>query len=391
MTIARYLAAYVRRRRRAAVTRAAGWAVTVSIVTALLACLIDRGLGLPSTVRAGLLAVTVAGPIAYVARPLARWARRSFDPVVAAAAVERHAAAFDHQLVTAASPGDGDLHAAVVTRATDTIAAVGPVPVSRRPAVVAWVVAAATVLVVAGLWRWTWLDLPDLSRRLLHPLRPAAVVTTTRLSVRRGPTSVAEGRPFTVTADRTVGRGPVTLHVSADGRTWVDRRMSPVGPSAYAATVPAVDRDLRYYVTSGDATSAGATVTVRRVPAVVAVRVRYVFPPQTHRPPLSVADAAGEVVAPAGTLAAVDVVATVPLRSAAFTLGGRSIPTTATADERVRRGRFTVSADGTLAVQLTAADGTTAAGPPVAVRVSDGTVDGFEDLQRAYRAAATRP
>ena len=383
-----YLSAYVRRRRRWAAVRATGWAVAVFVTAALLACLADRPLGLPVPARAALLAVAIVGTTATLARPVARLTRRQFDTAAAAAAVEHRHPAFGHQLVAAASAdGSADLRAELDRTTAAVIAAVGPPAVPRRPAAVAWAAAAVALAAATGLWRWPWLDLPDLAERFVRPTAGVPAVTAVRLVVRPGPDRVIEGQPLTVTADvsRLPASDVVTLHVSGDGQTWAERPMAPAG-GAYAATVPAVDGDLRSFVTAGDATSPTVAVRVVRVPAVVAFRVRCDPPGST------VTASDGRVDAPAGSTVTLDVVATVPLRDATVTVGPDRVATSATADPAVRRARFK-AAEGSLAVDLIGTDDTVGRGPAGArVRVMgpDADVAGFEDQQRAYRAA-TRP
>ncbi len=387
-----YLTAYVRRRRLAAAVRAIALAVTTAVVTGLLACGVDRLLPLPAAVRVTLLAVAVVTPLVIFARPVSRLARR-FDPVAAAVAVERQHAVFAHRLVTVASAGGPtDLRAALERDVTAVMAATGPARVPAGPAARAVAAAAVSVAVAAGLWRWPWLDLPQLARRLAHPTAGLVAVTTTRLTVRPRAAAVVEGRPVTVTAVVTRGSaGPPLLHTSDDGQTWAERPMPPAG-GGYAVTVPSVDRDLRFFVTAGDAVSPTYTVRVRRVPAVAAFRVRYDYPASEHRPPATVTTADGHVDAPAGTAVTLDVVSTVPLSAAAVAVGPDRVETTPTADPAVRRAAFTVRRDERLDVHLTGVDGTPGTGPRSArVRVQPadaaGDVPGFEEQQRLYREA----
>ena len=387
-----YLAAYVHRRRRRAVAGAVGWGITTLVGWVLLACFGDRWFEFRSGVRFILLAIAVAGPALIAACPLGRSFRRRFDPIAAAAAIERDHPAFAHRLVTAASPGGSlDLRAAVERDVLDLIAAAGPARVPRRPAAIAVSAAVVTLALFALLWRWPWLDLPDLTRRLLRPNAPIAAVTTTRLSVRPGPADVVEGKPLAITAAVTgpVGPAGVVLHVSDDGgQSWTDHPTSPA-PAGYAATLADVDRDLLYTVSAGDAVSPAYAVRVRRTPAVVAVRVRLDYPPDLHRPPASTADLA--VNAPAGTTATVEIVATVPLRRATLTVGPDRIEMVPTADPCARRAQFVVRRDERIGVQLVSADGVPGTGPRwtrVHVdRDTAGTVPGFEQQQRAYRDA----
>ena len=375
-----YLVAYARRRRAAACVRAAGVAIAVAAGVALFACGVDRLLPLPAGVRVGCLLLTMIAPALIVARPVFRLFRR-FDPVAAAAAVERQHPVFAHRLVTLATPGgSADLRAALLRDVAGVIVTVGPARVSWRPAARAWGTAVVLGIVAAGLWRWAWLDLPDLARRLARPTGTVAAVTTVRLNVRPGDATVVVDHPFGITATATglAASDAVALHVSDDaGQTWAERPM-PAGDRGYAATVADVDHDLRYYVTAGPAVSRTYAVRVVRPPAVVAIRYRV-----NDGPTVTAAD--GVVDAPAGAAVTVDVVATQSLRQAAMTVGPDRVELSATADPSIRRGRFVAGHDEPIAVSLTAVDGTPGSGPPSArVRVGDGDADA---QQRAYRAA----
>ena len=388
-----YLSAYVRRRRRAAAAAAVGWAMAATVGWVVAACFIDRWLALPSSARLIALLGAATAPVAILVGPVLRLVRRRVDPAVVAAAIERGQPAFAHQLVTAAS-GDGsaELRSAVAERVVATIAVVGVSPVDRRPVRLAWGTAVLGLLAAAGLCGWPWLDLPRLAERLARPTADLPAVTRVRLEVAPPPPRLVEGSPLLVsaTADRLTASDRVALHVCRDGQTWAERPMLP-DDGAYAVTLAGVDRPLRYFVTAGDAEGSTETIRPVPVPGVVALRVRY---EAAGRPPLTVESADGVIDAPAGTPATVDVVATVPLESAAMTVGGEAVPLSATADPRVWRGRLTVTADGAVVIRLASTDGVSGRGPGSAVvRVSatgDAGVGRFAEQQQAYRAAVGR-
>jgi hypothetical protein len=386
-----YLTAYVRRRRALSVVRAFAWAVVTSLACAALACLVDRFTALPAALRAAALVVTAVLPAALVVPPIARLFRR-FDPVAAAAAVEREHPAFAHRLVTAASPGgSADLRAAVEREVVDLMTRIGAARVPLRPTVIAIASAAVAIALMAGLWRWPWLDLPDLTRRLVHPTAPIAAVTSTRIAVRPGPVDVVEGRPLTVTAAVTgsIGSHGVVLHLSDDqGQSWTDRPLA-LGPDGYAVTLADVDRDQLYTVSAGDAVSPTYAVRVRRVPAVVTLRATLDYPARLHRPSTTVTD--DLISAPIGTTVTVDLVATVPLARATLSVGSEHVEMTPTGDPCGRRGQFVIRHDDRIAIGLTSTDGVPGAGPRsmrIRVdRVAGIDAPGFADQQRAYRRA----
>jgi hypothetical protein len=393
--VRRYLAAYVRRRRRAAAARALAWAVAAAVTWVLLACLIDRLRPLPSISRAVALVIAVLGPAQLSVPALGRLFRRRFDPVAAAAAIEREHPAFAHRLVTAATPGPpSPLRAALDRDVDDLTATIGPVRVPIRPVVTAWAAAVVALALAAALCRWAWLDLPQLARRLVTPTAAVAPVTTVRLTVRPGNADVVEGRSIAVHAVATQlgASDAVTLHVSDDGgQLWTDRPMPP-SADGFAATLGDVDADTRYFVTAGDAASPRYLVRVHRVPGVVTMRVRLDYPAALHRPPRSFDTADGEVDAPPGTTVTLALTATAPLRRAVLVVGADRFETTATADPCVRRGTFVVRHSARLAVELTAADGTPGGGTRAGrVRVQPVMSKADDRTPAGERSAQTRP
>ncbi len=392
--IRRYLAAHVRRRRLLLVVRAIAWAIATAIACVVLAGAIDRLIPLPSAVRVVALVITAAVPAATLVHPI-RKLFRCVDPVAEAAAIELQHPAFAHRLVTAASAdGSPDLRAAVERDVLELIRSTGPARLPLRPTAIAASGAVVSVVLVALLWRWPWLDLPDLTRRLVHPTAGIAAVASTRLTVHPGSADVVEEKPLTIsaTAVGAAGSTGATLHVSDDGgQTWTDRTMMPAGGS-YAVTLTDVDRDLRYTVSVGDAVSPTYDVRVRRVPGVVAVRVRLDYPAALHRPATSTSDLA--ITAPVGTTATVEIVATVPLERATLSVGNGHIEMSTTADPCARRAQFMVRRDDRIAVQLVSTDGVSGTGARSArVRVQRDPAaapPGIEQQQRAYRDALKR-
>ena len=115
------------------------------------------------------------------------------------------------------------------------------------------------------------------------------------------------------------------LFLNDDGANWSRYTMDDAGAGRYTFTVNAVGRDVRYYVTGGDATSPAYSVRVKRPPAVSEFRIRYTYPAYTGKPPLTVTNADGTIEAPAGAEELLTVVATEPLEAALLTIGDQKI------------------------------------------------------------------
>lgn len=397
------------RARRLALLRAIGLALGVFAIWMLVCCAVDRAAKLEPLVRLSLLGAGAVAGLLILARPLRRALRRRVDWVEAAGTIERHSPQFGQRLVTVASRvlgpaehrGSDDMLRELlreVDRQAAAHDAADLLPLRRiaRP----WLVLMAALVAGLGLARLPVMGMDVLAVRFLAPLADVQPVTTTRLDVLTGARDVIQSEPLRVEVDvaKLVG-GVVSLHVSEDGgEHWSRSTMQPLaessgaatrgdaasaldstapatalpapappqtrptapGATRYAFTLASVDRDLRYRVSAGDATSRTYAVRVRRPPAVERFRVHYEYPAYTGRAALTVINTDGVIEAPTGTRATLTVVATEPLDDALLTIGGERTmmhrPTpgepldgadaAAAADGRVRRASFVVRKDG---------------------------------------------
>lgn len=395
------------RARRLALLRAVGIAGSVFVLWMLACCGIDRLLQLPSTIRLSLLATGVLAVTVLLAKPLRRALRRRVDWAEAADRIERHSPQFGQRLVTVASRvlgpaehrGSDDMLRELLRDVDRQVAAqdaTALLPLRRiaRP----WLVFMAAVVAGLGLARVPALGMDVLVTRFLVPLADVEPVTTTYLEVLTGARDVIQSEPLRVEAHvANVGTGVVSLHVSEDGGGhWSRSTMLPMNDEAsllaggastapstpglqlssrgdparvrpaahdatrYAFTLASVDRDLRYRVTAGDATSRTYTVRVRRPPAVERFRVHYEYPAHTGRAALTVVNTDGVIEAPTGTRATLTIVATEPLDDALLTFAGErtmmrppaageplpAADAAAAAEGRVRQASFVVRKDG---------------------------------------------
>jgi hypothetical protein len=372
--VGRYLSEFVAHGRRVRVARSLLVSVAVAVAWVLVVAGVDRFVGLPAWARLGLLVGLVVAVVGLVAGPVVRLFRREVDWVEAARQVERRNARLGQRLITVTS----QLLAPEAYRGSEQMIATlmgqleGDVgkPTGRRladwgslarPAAAVFCLAVAT----SGLWNVSWLNLPQLIARQLHPLAGILPVTTTQIELSPGAASVKEHEPLVVRAvvrRDEEGRAPI-LHVSGDAKHWDETPMAAQGDRSHTATIPAVEQDLRYYVTAGDARTPVYPVRVLRRPVVAEFRIRYVYPPYTGRGALSVKNGDGLVEAPQKTEATLSVVATEPLESAVLKIAGVRLEMSETAQANVRQAQITVTRDEPYELEMTSDRGIEGRGP----------------------------
>jgi hypothetical protein len=363
-----FLAGLARRRVRLSLARAAGRALSVTLLWTLLCCVLDRFLHLSAGLRSALVLGNVGAVVAILARPLyAAYVSRDVDWIDTSELAERLDASLGQRLSTATSRllgprayrGSDAMLGAVVD---DAAAAVGgrdarpllPTKVALGP----WAMAGAMFLVYLILLPVSWLGLPQLVARYVSPFGNVQPVTTTRLDVTPGSTSVEQGTPMMVgvSAER-LGDGVPRVSVSADGHTWSRHLMTPGAAGGFVHRLDPLGQDVRYYVTGGDATSPTYDVRVLRKPLPTEFRVRYTYPAYTRRQPLTVSNRTGLIEAPVGTEAVVTVTASEPLSGGQMKVGKNVVELTRTLDDRSRQAKLTIEADADYTLKLTSERG----------------------------------
>jgi hypothetical protein len=202
-----------------------------------------------------------------------------------------------------------------------------------RLALVPWLAAGGAAAIFAALWPLAVLDVPRLVTRLVHPGRRIDPVTLTRLEVYPQGTEVSPGGSVMVGAAvsgpqvASINARGVDLYLSTDGRTWSRAVMNAVSltdsQSRFAFPIPAIDRDLRYYVRGGDAQSEEFEIKIKRIPAVAEFHIQYTYPAYTGHPPMTVGNTDGLIEALSGCIAMVTMTTTEPLSSATLTVDGQ--------------------------------------------------------------------
>jgi len=398
-----FLRGYVMRGRRLAVLRGLGVAGCIFLGTLLATAVIDRFVQFPSAVRMGLLGLAGILAIAAILRPLLQLSRPEVDWLAVAAAIEEQDNRFGQRLQTVASRmlGRGDY------RGSDEILEQLCYELNReaahdRPSRLLpgrqiagpWLLLAGLVTFAYGLWHLPDINLPQLGLRFLMPWRAIDPVTTTRLAVLPGDQDILQGTPAAIDAAVSrLGGGLVWLHVAEgddpDHQEWQKFPMAirdedddgagqqrPVNaaPPAddilrFGYTLTSIDRDVRYFVTAGDARSHVHVLRVLRKPAIAEFQVRYVYPAHTGRPPHTVTNTDGRLEAPAGTEAEITIVATEPLRSALLTYAGETQAMTRPPDDASghrRTARIVLSRDGRIDLGLVSTREQAGIGPSTA-------------------------
>jgi len=366
--VRRYIAGFVERRRRLALLRAGGVAAAFFLVWMLAWCIVDRLTALPAAVRCTLLVVGLAAVVVVLFRPLRAVLANRIDWVAAAAEIESRNPAFAERLQTVISRMIGPPEYRGSQQLVDHLlhqvqAEVQDEEPARlldlRPAVQPWIAAALLTVATIVLMFNSWLDLPRLMLRFAAPFADVAPATTTRITVRHEPTQVVQGQPLTFIASATrLGNSSLCLHLSTDDRHYSMRPMSP-SDDGYTYTLQAVDRDLYYYASGGDAQTPVQRIEVLRQPTILEYRVRYAYPPYIGRQPLTITSPDGSLEAPVGTDATLTIRSSEPLSEAQLIMGDQTIAMTATADPAVRHATIRITRNDNYRLRLTTHRGAT--------------------------------
>jgi hypothetical protein len=358
--IEKYLTGYLRRRRFFALVHSISLAIVVAVAWTLASCLIDRLLALPATTRLVLLCVNLFLTVTLAARPIARWIFRKSNWNTVAAEIERRDQRFEQLLQTVVSQslaapdrrGSAQLLDHLQSDLATRLESIRPASLhSFRPLLFNITVAAAVVASGASLTRLAWLDLPRLLHRYTNPFARISPATTTHLDITPGDADIIAGQPLTVRAAVTgQGDSPVTLHATES--TAVQHFTMAPASGGFTFTFPNVDRDFRYYVTSGDATSTTYDVRALSRPAVASYEIRYDYPPGLYKAPTTTSNMTGLLEAPAGTRAHLAMHLTEPFTRAQLAIAGGVIDSTGGADSLLRRAGLLLDHDATYEVRL---------------------------------------
>jgi hypothetical protein len=359
--------------------RGLGWACALFVGLLLTGALVDRIVPMPRTVRAAWLAMTATLSLLPLVRPLLRlW--HAVDWVAAAATVERRDPRFGQRLLTLVSRMTGRTEHRGSTEFLDELAfglerdAGDKHPARLLPLsaiATPWLLLALLAVFVLALLQSADLKLPQLGRRMLLPWVATPAATTTQVTVTPGDMNVPQGASAKIDATISRLRGSAVWLNFAEGNDeeWQRVAMSladdATAPSSspgtepalsrYSYTIPSVDRDVRYFVSAGDATSSSYELRVLRRPAIAEFRFAFTFPGYAGKPPATMNNRDGRIEVPTGTEVQLTIVCTEPLQSALLTVSGEKqlmSPVAGDADGRLRQGHFTVSGNGRYDIDL---------------------------------------
>lgn len=367
-----YLYEFVLRSRVLAVVRGLAVALAGFAAWMLIFCVIDRFVQLHWAVRLTGLLIGVAAAMALLLPRLVTLTRPA-DLISAAAEVEREDPRYGQRLLTvtsrllgaAAYRGSDQILIRLTREVGDQVAAeCGRHPIRLRGLVGPLSACLVLAMLFGVLARIPLLGFTRLAARFIEPLADVPPVTTTTLQVRPGDCDATQSQGVTllVHADR-LGDSPVTLYLSGDDREWTRLAMSPGGNGSFSFKIPSVDRDLRYYVTGGDARSRDFAIRVLRAPAISQFRISYDYPGYTRLPTTTVINADGHIEGPAGTRVRVEINATEPLQSAVLRLGDRHILMDLAPVPSVRQASFVIGSGQKYAIDLISARNVTGSGP----------------------------
>jgi hypothetical protein len=362
-TIRSRLSDFVRRSRRVTLLRAIGLGLAGAAAWVLLWCGIDRYFQLPQLVRAGALVMGIAAG-AVLAIRTALVLRRKPDWVSVAAQIEDRDPRFAQKLITVTSQaisrpelrGSNQILARLEFEAADELQRQRPrvSEAARRGAWTAWMAAAMAGGILVSLLCTPQTHFTHLARRLIAPLKDLPPVTTTQIAVVPGNLDVVQSQPLTIDANVVrLGDSGVTLLLSDDDRgDWSRLTMTPTGNGNFRFALASVDRDVRYYVTGGDARTPIYTIRVLRRPGVARFNVRYDYPDYTRLPPAFVSNDNGRVEAPVGTRAVVSIVSTEPLAGATISVDGQKQSMRPTSDPTSWQAELDVRSNQTYQIEL---------------------------------------
>ncbi len=352
------------RARLALSVRNAAIGIAALAIAAVVAYRLDRAFALDTRGRAAsLAALALVGIVALVITFLVPRLRAFSDRTVAAW-IERRFPELRERLISAVellddAPPDvsRSLTAAVASDAASAAAALDtPRAVTMTGA--RWPAAAAAIaLAILGAHMAlspaafsTWL------RRIAMPAADIPVWANTRITVEPGDTVIPRGDGARLRV-LTAGAWPNEARVvaqSVSGKRWerkLTRYRDQGSTRAFELSIPALQEDLTYRALAGDGRSNEYRIGVEDRPMVRAARVTLDYPAYMGRSPEVRTGSGADILAPIGTVAAIEIEANKPLDTAEASLDDAPSERWA-ADGAKAAGKVKVIRDGTLRIAL---------------------------------------
>jgi len=317
-----------------------------------------------------LLVFVVAGLVVWVWRPLAR----RFDPVAAAAAVEREHPELGEELEAAAElwrkRGETrtgysvELIDALILRVVRETSGIDFSAVGRTGELRRWRIRFGAAVIAGGLACFAvGPRLGPAVGRLAHPLAvPEPPMVS--LAVEPGDVTLVAGSDLAVRVAVTgPARGAPVLETEHAGEPPQEAAMAPAG-GGYRAVVRNVRETFRYAVVLGEVRSPWYSARVIERPFVAGIRLDYRYPAYSGLLPKTVDENNGDITALKGTTVGVTVSASKPLERAWLDFGpGREIELTRLAPD-VFECEIRVLEDASYAVRMLDVDGLENPDPP---------------------------
>lgn len=343
----------------------------------LLACAIDRFVALPRPLR---LTAALGGLLLFLWPPISALiiACRRPDWIAAAVEIERRDHRFAQRLITVASESVAPLNQRgseqICRRLAEEVEALLTTSPRIRPlpdmkAALPWAICALLAICFVLLAQIPDLGMRQLAVRFFKPWAMLPPVTTTQLLISPGDVQIMQSAPLTIEATaRRLGDSSVMLFLNDEGHQWTAVPMSSEGANLWRYTLPAVDRDVRYRVTAGDARSPEFTISTLGRPVIVRFDIRYDYPAYTRLQPAYVSNNDGSIEAPSGTRVLLKISATEPLKDATVILDQQRLPMQRMPDVKSRQVELLIHANQKYSVEMLSARGVRSTGPRASVR-----------------------
>ncbi len=341
--------------------------VAVAVMATLFALfgILEMTFELPAAGRITLTVILAAAAGGFLWRCIYSRRRLGRDEQRIAHYVDEHTPQLEQRLITSMEFDEkqpsGDSLALVGRLWEDTLAQLRILDTDRVSSIrSAWPAAVAAILVVAGLFLAirSSNEFSLAAMRVIMPwMQPQATATlSVGLTVAPGTIKIQRGTDVMLIA-RVANADPkqVTVYLQTDSVDWNPVPMTPEGgENTYAYFLPAVEKDVSYYVDIGVKRSVQHRISVFDLPRVEQIDVDYVYPDYTGLKNKTV-KGDGDVIAPQGTQVTLHAEFSKTVEKAAIHFGDGTRLDLA-ANGAAASGSFTVTKDTTYTIEVVDAE-----------------------------------